>query len=494
MNSLYTGSDAGPPGSPQARPHRLRLLLPLFLTVVALLGGTAQVSLAGAGSRPNIILVIADTLRADHLGTYGYFRPTTPHLDHLATESVLFENAFTVMPHTLPAHLALFTSRYPREMGVLMNGQTYAGQFPTLAQHLQEAGYNTAAFVSSLAVKGKFGLDRGFDIYVDSTHHKPPGTVALTSFRDWLGSRQEQPFFAWIHLMEPHVPYAPPRDLANRFRSDAGLRAWVQRKGIAPAPTWGATIDKIVVTQRKTPARSTPFLNNLNLYDAETLSVDQVIGELMAALKARDLDQDSLIMILSDHGEGLGQHGYYFHGLYLYEEQLQIPLLIRLPGGRHAGRRIAEPVSLLDILPTVSSLLDLKPGDGLRGRNLLPLMAGKQAGEFNRRPLFAESREYPPRRALSPEHWTSVRRFSVRDGSWKLIRATSGEAELYDLAADQNELADLHEENPAVARRLGRVLDKWLAKIPKGEAAGTDNLTDEDRRRLKSLGYVGGQP
>ena len=148
----------------------------------------------------------------------------------------------------------------------------------------------------------------------------------------------------------------------------------------------------------------------------------------------------------------------------------------------------------LDILPTVNSLLGLKPGDGLRGRNLLPLMDGKQTADFNRRSLFAESREYPPRRALSPEHWTSVRRFSVRDGHWKLIRTTTGETELYDLAADQNERADVYEKNPAVARRLDRILDKWLAKIPEGEEAGTDNLTDEDRRRLKSLGYVGGRP
>jgi arylsulfatase A-like enzyme len=470
------------------RPHHL--LLAALLAAAALLPAVAQ----ARGPRPNIILVVIDTLRADHLGAYGYTRPTSPVLDRFAGEAIRFDNAFTVMPHTLPAHLALFTSRYPRELGVLMNGQTYDGEFETLAEMLKGAGYNTAAFVSGLPVQARFGLDHGFDTYVDATHFKPQGAVALEAFREWLEQRKKGPFFSWVHLYDPHIPYAPPHELEEMFHEDDALRSWVLTHGIAARPDWGRSIDKTVITQRPTPRGASPFLNNLNLYDAEIRYVDSVVGDLLETLKANKVYDDSLIIIMSDHGEGLGQHGYYLHGLHLYEEQMRLPLLIRTPGGGQAGSQVAGSVSLLDILPTLADLLRLDEDEGWRGLSLRPLLAGQDQENLDGRLLFGESRQYPPRRELSPDHWTGIRRFSVRDGRWKLIRTTEGKMELFDLRADRGELADLHRENTSVTRRLARALDDWLATVPEGEPAPTDALSDEDRRRLKSLGYAGGSP
>jgi arylsulfatase A-like enzyme len=474
----------------RARPWRTRGLVVLALLAAALI---PAVSLA-RGPRPNIILVVIDTLRADHLGSYGYARPTSPRLDHFAGEAISFDSAFTVMPHTLPAHLSLFTSRYPRELGILMNGQTYDGAFPTLAELLKEAGYDTGAFVSGLPVQARFGLDQGFDTYVDATHFKPEGTIAAQAFDQWLDQREEGPFFSWVHLYDPHIPYAPPAEMEKVFREDDALRAWVLTHGIAAGPGWGRSIDKTVITQRPTPAGASPFLHNLNLYDAEILFADQVVGDLLQSLKDRKIYDDSIIIIMSDHGEGLGQHGYYLHGLHLYEEQLRLPLMIRMPGGAQGGSRVAGSVSLLDLLPTLADVLHLEGDDSWRGLSLRPALGGQDQEDLDGRLLFSESRQYPPRRELSPDHWTGVRRFSVRDGRWKLIRTTEGTMELFDLRADRGERADVHRENVSVTRRLTRALDDWLQRVPQGEPASGSSLSDEDRRRLRSLGYASDSP
>ena len=465
-----------------------------LLLVAVLTAALIPAAATARGPRPNIVLVVIDTLRADHLGSYGYTRPTSPQLDRFAAEAVSFDNAFTVMPHTLPAHLSLFTSRYPRELGILMNGQTYDGSFPTLAERLKEAGYATSAFVSGLPVQARFGLDQGFDTYVDATHFKPEGTIAAQAFDRWLDQRQDGPFFSWVHLYDPHIPYAPPAHLEKMFPEDDALRAWVMTHGIAAGPGWGRSIDKTVITQRPTPPDASPFLHNLNLYDAEIRFVDQVVGDLLQNLKERKLYDDSLIIIMSDHGEGLGQHGYYLHGLHLYEEQLRLPLMIRTPGGDQGGTRVAGSVSLLDVLPTLADLLHLEADDKWRGLSLRPALDGREQEDLDGRLLFSESRQYPPRRELSPDHWTGVRRFSVRGGRWKLIRTTEGVTELFDLRADQGELADVHRENVATTRRLTRALDDWLQRISQGEPAPGNSLSEEDRRRLRSLGYASDSP
>lgn len=440
--------------------------------------------------RPSVVLIVLDTVRADHLGLHGYPRATSPQIDSLAQESILFDNAYTVMPHTLPSHLALFTSRYPRELGVLSNGQIYEGKSKLLPEILQENGYSTAAFVSGLPVHSRFGLNRGFETYHDGDGWKTPGDSTLEAFSDWLSEAPTRPFFAWVHLYDAHVPYSPPAEMLSRFQVDDTLETWVRQKQIEIQPEWGQSIDSTTIRKKPSRAGNNPFLENLNFYDAEVRHADNIAGRIVNLLRQRGLLDSTILILTSDHGEGLGEHDYYFHGLYLYEEQIRIPLLIRLPSGKAGGTRFNGLVSILDIGPTLVDLLGVEADNGFRGMSLATTMEEIDERALKGRRLYFESREYRQKSPRVDASISRARRFGTRDKRWKAILSMDDDLELYDLTKDPEEQINLADKNKAQAAKHRALIENWMEAIVPPDNVEPPQLTDEEKRRLRSLGYA----
>ncbi len=440
----------------------LALALALVLALVSALGACrprAEESASGrwrslardAGiERPHVVLVTIDTLRADALGSYGNRRVETPNLDRLAREGVRFANAATTVPFTLPAHSSMMTGAYPPTHGVRENvGYVLDDRLPTLASILSEAGYATAGFVSAFVLDRRWGIARGFDTFVDEFELEPSGRANLGSVqRDgaetveraaaWLDARPEGPFFLWVHLFDPHDPYEPPEPFASRY------------------------------------AR--------NPYLGEVAYTDRLVGRLREELERRELLASSLVVVTSDHGEGLGSHREAFHGYFVYDSTVRVPLLVRPPFGPFAGRTVERPVSHVDLLPTVLEAVGLPAPAEAQGRSLLPDLFEMEAGE---RAVYTESL-YP----LLHYGWAPLR--ALRTSKYKLIEAPRWE--LYDLVADPEEQSNLADELPDVARRMRKELGELSSKLEAGAAAAPQpELDEETLRQLRALGYVAGR-
>ncbi len=272
----------------------------------------------------NVVVITIDTLRADHLGCYGYKQIHTPNIDALAADGVRFERAYTPVPVTLPAHTAIFTGSYPMLSGIHdFSANKLNPQQPTLASVLKEHGYNTAAVIGSAVLDSRFGLNHGFDFYYDHfdfnrlletnlDEMERPGNVVADVALDWLDKNYQKKFFLWMHLYDPHYPYRPPAP----YSQDYGSRP----------------------------------------YDGEIAFADAQVGRLLRFLKEKGLYQSTLIVLSGDHGESLGEHGEKTHGFFIYNATLQVPLILRLPQGKLA-KQISAQVSLTDIMPTVLQIL-----------------------------------------------------------------------------------------------------------------------------------------
>jgi len=395
---------------------------------------------------PNVILISIDTLRADRLGAYGATTVETPAIDDLARQGVRFENAYTPVPLTLPAHFTLHTGLEPWHHGVVDNGMILAeSPATTLAEFFTTAGYDTAAFVSAFVLHSTFGLDRGFSFYDDGpgadaaldqlVHASAPADERVGRAIRYLqgaSQKKERPFFLWLHLFDPHAPYLPPID----FRARYGQRP----------------------------------------YDGEVAFVDSQMGRLWAALERSGIAESTLIVLTSDHGESLGEHGEQTHGLLLYDATLRVPLIFRLPSGERAGEVRKDAATLADVAPTVLALAGLSPGPSLDGRNLF-------AADRSARRLGAIS-EAPYRRF----GWASL--VSLRQGGWKYI--TAPRPELYDLGADPLELHDLFGQERRKAVELGRGAEEIERVLRTRQAAlKTTETGAEERAGLAALGYIG---
>src|SRR5665213_318660 len=293
----------------------------LVLGSAAAMLAAAAVWLLSRPRPPHVLLITLDTTRADRLGCYGCTQSRTPVFDALASSGILCERALTVAPQTLPAHASMFTGLYPLESGVRTNGRGRLDEsIPTLAQALKRQGYDTAAFVASFVVDRKFGLDAGFNTYDDDFVGDEPvgeamqrqrrGESVVNAALQWLRLKREKPFFCWVHLYDPHAPYLAHTEL---FGND-----YVDRP-----------------------------------YDAEIAYVDLQAGRLVNFLKSRGLEQETLIVVVGDHGEGLGEHVEKGHGMTLYDESLHVPLIFRHVGRLPAGKRVPENISLVDLSPTI---------------------------------------------------------------------------------------------------------------------------------------------
>jgi arylsulfatase A-like enzyme len=431
------------------------------------------------------VLVVIDTLRADAVGAYGG-PVATPALDGLAADGALFERAVAPASQTAPSHATLFTGQEVLRHGTLRNGVPLPEPAETVAEILQRRGFATAAFASSFVLDPRFGWAQGFDDYdahfprAGETLRQRAGQWKQYAFDGfdrradatntralrWLETAPE-PFFLFVHYFDPHAPY-----LASRVRLGAVPDEFAQRDASERIAGLRKTLPNLSQAQLAHALRS---------YQAEVLEVDAALGRLLAALDARGLRDRTLVIVTADHGEGLGQHGTLDHAPNIYEEQIRVPLLMRWPERIQPAARIEEPIGLVDVAPTIAAATGSEFEQAVDGRSLLGALDTGRVAEP--RPIFGRRRHYP--RPFQGHRGTL---FFVRDGRWKLIRATEGDDELYDLQTDASERTNLLEQVPEVAERLGALLDDSLARLPDTAVEIAPN--DEVRRGLEALGYA----
>jgi choline-sulfatase len=419
--------------------------LVILAIVVALVIGAWAVSrqlLKPSPADGPVIVISIDTLRADHLPAYGYTKVRTPNIDVLAAAGTVFERAYSHAPQTLPAHASMLSGQLPFEHGVRDNvGFTVKKGQWFVQQALRERGWPTGGFVSAYVLRAAVGLNQGFDTY-DS--ELPPasgeraigqvqrgGEATLAAAEKWLNARDpKKPFFLFFHVYEPHKPYTPP-----------------------------------------------PRFTSFEPYDGEIAYTDEIVGRLLDRLRALDVYDRSTIVLLADHGEGLGDHGEQEHGLFLYNATTQVPFIVKLPGQNRA-RRVASPVQHIDLVPTILDLAGAPPRPGLHGRSLRPLLDG--TGNVPDTGIYSEA-------LYSRYHFGWSELYGLTDARYRLIRAPRDE--LYDIERDPRESASIAAERPQVRQAMRTALETLIANTPIGAPQA---VTDEDRQRLAALGYVGG--
>ncbi len=480
-----------------------RRLLPgaLVLTLAACGGSSASAPLGEADCTapeparlPDVLLVTFDTLRADHCSSYGYARPTTPTLDRVGAAGVLFETAYAVTPTTGPSHATLFTSLYPDEHGVLSNRWELQGEVVTLAEMLRSVGYRTGGFASSGMVSAEVGMAQGFDAFDDEfvpeqasstrrefvqdepVHGDFDRRAEYTAERalEWLGAQPaDEPVFLWLHSYQPHNPYKPSKEALQAVLGDE--------------------FDGLFGPGRPAePAEDDQRSRKIARYDAETYYADQQVARVLAALEARAREPGLLSIVTSDHGEGLDDHDWGGHGIYLFEEAVHVPLVLAWPGRIPAGRRVDAAVGLIDVLPTMLGLLEVDcEGADLRGADLAPAWTGVRFEGTG--PIFLQRRFYSHREDKFNGKAVTVKgsKHAVRAGGWKLVvQPEEGPPQLFDLDADPAELQDVAERHPEVVEELEALLEEWKAgqwlRVPELPS----DLDEEDLEALNGLGYV----
>ncbi|HYX21743.1 MAG TPA: sulfatase-like hydrolase/transferase [Thermoanaerobaculia bacterium] len=422
----------------------LMVAAPAALMVAALLA-FAGCRRAGGGlgsAGVPVVLISVDTLRADHLPAYGYAGLRTPNIDALRSDAVLFQNAYSQVPLTLPSHTALFTGLLPPQNGVRDNlGYALGPEPATLAAFLKAHGYATGGAVSSIILSHATGVSRGFDFWEDNieptaasqsiSRVQRNGDETQALLAEWVSGASKGPFFAFLHLFEPHSPYEPPEPFRSRY----------------PLP-----------------------------YDGEIARADEIVGHFVRFLKERDIYDRALIVFLSDHGEGLNDHGEDEHGVLLYREAIHVPLMVKLPGARRRGGTVAAPVALVDVFPSIAALVDLPAPSGLAGASFVAAMNGTEPPPARR--IYSET--LYPRLHLG---WSDLA--SLIDSRDHYIQ--SPRPELYDVVADPGEKTDLSGGLPPAFRSMRAEL---LAMPRPLQAPGASD--PEQVKKLASLGYIGG--
>jgi arylsulfatase A-like enzyme/Flp pilus assembly protein TadD len=416
----------------------------IFILLVVVVFGLWFFSRPDVGNIRNVILISIDTCRADHLGCYGYQQKTTPNIDAIAAEGILFESVVAPTPLTLPSHASMLTGTIPVYHGVHDNGDYRLGQSNvSLAEILKEAGFVTGAAVSAFVLDSKSGIGQGFDSFDDRfdgilegyTAEERRGDETTRSALDWLEENKNKPFFYFLHYYDPHMNYQPPEPFASRFTG--------------------------------------------NPYAGEIAFTDHCIGRVMAKLKELDLYDSTLVIITSDHGEMLGEHGEFSHGYFIYQSATKVPLIFKAPGRTNAVR-IKQRVGLIDIVPTVCSLLGIEPPAAVQGVDLSTCFGGGEL--LAKQDMYCES--------LLPTMYKANSLLGIVTDRFKYIQTTR--PELYDLVNDPAESINLIDQQSHRARilrdKLTRIIQLSVRDDPADSKVGLD---EETRRRLESLGYVG---
>ena len=413
----------------------------------------------------NVVIVTLDTLRADRLGAYGFDDISTPAIDGLARDGVLFENAHSTTPLTLPAHTSLFTGNYPLRHGVIDNGGYLVPEdAETLAEVLGAAGYRTGGFIAAYVLDRRWRIDQGFDHYVDGFDVSGQRVIAMGSVQrsanevvdhaiNWLDepsqeslegvSQQtaDQPFFMWLHMYDPHAPYDPPEPFKSQYPNS-------------------------------------PYLGEIAYTDSQ-------VGRLVQELRRRALLDSTLVVVVADHGESLGEHGEAQHGFFVYDEATHVPLIMRVPFGNYDGQRRFETVSLVDVMPTILEVIGLESDLEFQGRSLAPLLESEPSSNNEPKKRYIYSESWYARLHYG---WSDLR--ALRDERYKLI--LSSDPELYDLIEDPEEQYNLAGTLNTVFFEMNRLAQEQIAKWSAGASPSTaGDLDEETRRKLVSLGYVG---
>jgi arylsulfatase A-like enzyme/predicted Zn-dependent protease len=418
--------------------------------LLRLVAAAAMLSACGRSTTPQHVLIVTlDTLRADRVGAYGYAGARTPVLDQLAAGGARFAAATTTVPLTLPAHASLFSGAFPGGHGVRDNTGFYVDdRVTTLAEAFKARGYRTGGFVGAFVLDARWGIAQGFDEYFDdfdlSEDVGPgldaiqrPGNVVVDRALAWLGQADSRPFFAWVHLYDAHTPYTAPPEVSSQF----------------PRTRDGA-------------------------YDAEVAFTDRQVGRLLDALRAAGTLDTTLVVVLGDHGEQLGEHGERTHGFFLYDASVQIPLIMAGPGIER--RVIADQVRVVDVMPTLLDLSGIEIPADVQGTTLRPALAGQPVE------LLALTETWYPRYHYG---WSELT--AVRDGQFKFILAPR--RELYDLTKDPKEQHNIAEADPARADGFERGLRALLSGTARSDAVSKPRAVAPDvEQRLRPLGYVSG--
>jgi arylsulfatase A-like enzyme/Tfp pilus assembly protein PilF len=417
--------------------------------------------LAVAGCRPaprpeaprgprDLVVITIDTLRSDYVGYSGSGKVATPHLDELAREGVFFTETRSPVPLTLPAHASILTGEFPPSHGVRVNGRDrLSDDKTTLAETLKARGYETAAFVGAFVLDHRFGLDQGFDVYDDdlgtdaarleSFEAERGADEVVTAFTRWFQNTSDgRPMFVWLHFYDPHAPYAPPEPFRSAYPMDP--------------------------------------------YAGEVAHTDSAVGRVVAELRARGRFDRSLVVVVGDHGENLGEHGERTHSVLIYNSALHVPLLMAAPGLIEGGHEVEAVTRTVDVAPTVLDYLGfpeaLGPG---KGATLRPLVEARGAGSETGRPAYSES-------LYASIHlgWSELR--ALERGGFRYIEAPR--PELYDLKADPNERENVLFSRKALAREMRQELERMLGELEQGSPHELASIDAEAAARLKSLGYV----
>ena len=399
-----------------------------------------------ANAPRNLLIVSVDTLRADALGLYGYGRPTSPHIDEAASSAFVFERAYSTSSWTLPAMASLMTSEDPRTHGCVAKKRKLPQHFETVAEVLAAADFATGAVTSHLFISKDYGFDQGFELFDEELMHEsmdaPHRAISSPGITErgvrWLRARAAEPdasrWFLWLHYFDPHRNYLPHPGISKSFGRDE-MRS---------------------------------------LYDGEIAFTDVHIGHLFQELASLGLEDDTLVVFVADHGEEFQEHGDWGHGKALYEEVVRIPLWMRVPG--HQGERIESPVSIVDIMPTVLELLDVR-APAVAGTSLAPTMTG--TAHVERGPVLLKLEDSGLEGIVS--------------GNWKLVRdVNTGVAELFDSSVDRYDQNDLAAAQPARVTTLLQALERETIQAEsRSRGLGNHEATDEQLKALEDLGYVG---
>lgn len=426
-----------------SRFSRRSVLIAIAALVAVAIGIWAMWNRLGAGpsSSTPVILISIDTLRSDHLPAYGYDKVSTPHLDAFRADSILYEHAYSHCPLTLPSHASMLTALLPADHGLRDNvGFALEKKAPTVAELLKKNGYATGAAVSAFVLRRESGIDRGFDEWDDQVEPigasqfisrvQREGNETLQVAKRWIDAHSARPFFYFLHLYDPHTPYTPPEPFRTEYKDRP--------------------------------------------YDGEIAYTDQVVGDFLEYLKSKDLYDRSLIIVLSDHGEGLYEHGEEEHGIFLYREAIQVPLLVKLPGSRHAGRTVKKPAGLIDVFPTILEQTATKAPE--RKSEALSLTALLEA-DAPHRSIYSET--YYPKLHFG---WSDLH--SLVDGSNHFIRAPI--PELYDLTSDPGEKKNVIKESRRAYVAMRAAIEPYVKA-----AAAPAPIDPDEAAKLAALGYIG---
>src|SRR5438874_1612424 len=411
-----------------------RLVLPVVI-LAALVSCHRRETAAHVYPNAPVIVISIDTLRADHLPAYGYKQVETPNIDRFRRDSILFENAYAHVPLTYPSHISMLTGALPPDNGVRNNiGYPFdAARHETIPSLLHKNGYATGAAISAYVLRGSTGIKNAFEFYDDAVEvrggeaqgelQRDGATTAAIAER-WIGEQGDRPFFFLLHLFEPHSPYTPPEPYRSRYTSSP--------------------------------------------YDGEIATADAIVGQFIDDLKRKKIYDRAVIVLMSDHGEGLNEHGEAEHGIFLYREELHVPLMLKLPDNDQSNRSVSQPVGLIDIFPTIAALTGITPPASLRGQSLLATSA--------HRSLYAET--LYPRIHLG---WSDLH--SLIDDAHHYIKAPR--PELYEFPHDPAERDNILERERRTYAAMRQQLDAYGS-----EMQAPSNIDPEEAKKLAALGYL----